>query len=69
MPRFLNISATYIRELIRAGKSIKYLVLLSVEEEITNYGILKKFRRNNPELDNLQQSTARESSCIAAIEK
>ena len=38
----LEISATYIRELIRAGKSIKHLVPQAVEEEITNYGFFKK---------------------------
>lgn len=38
----LSISATYIRKLLERGKSIKYLVPPSVEEEITNYGHFKK---------------------------
>lgn len=41
----LEISATYIRELIKAGKSIKHLVPKAVEEEITNYGFFKKFQK------------------------
>lgn len=41
----LEISATYIRELAQSGKSIKYLVPSSVEEEITNYGFFKKIHK------------------------
>jgi nicotinate-nucleotide adenylyltransferase len=41
----LEISATHIRELIRAGKSIKYLLSPAVEEEITNYGFFKKAQK------------------------
>lgn len=39
---FLEISATHIRELIRLGKSIKYLVPPKVEEEILSSGIFRK---------------------------
>lgn len=38
----LEISATYIRELLRDGKSIKYLVPPSVEEEIRGFNFFKK---------------------------
>jgi len=38
----LEISATYIRELLKAGKSIKYLVPANVEEEITAMSFYKK---------------------------
>jgi nicotinate-nucleotide adenylyltransferase len=38
----LQISATHIRELVRKGKSIKYLVPAAVEEEITSFGFFKK---------------------------
>lgn len=38
----LQISATHIRELIKAGKSIRYLVSPSIEEEILNSGFYKK---------------------------
>lgn len=38
----LEISATYIRQLIKDGKSIKYLVPPTVEEEITSYSFFKK---------------------------
>ena len=41
----LEISATHIRELIRAGKSIKYLVPPSVEEEIAASNFFKKIQR------------------------
>ncbi len=38
----LEISATHIRELIRNGKSIKYLVPEKVEEEIMAHRFFKK---------------------------
>lgn len=38
----LEISASHIRELIRSGKSIKYLVPASVEEEIANTAFFKR---------------------------
>jgi nicotinate-nucleotide adenylyltransferase len=41
----LEISATYIRDLIKAGKSIKYLVPQAVEEEITSYSFFKKHQK------------------------
>jgi nicotinate-nucleotide adenylyltransferase len=41
----LEISATYIRELIKAGKSIKYLVPPLVEEEILASGLFKKIQK------------------------
>jgi nicotinate-nucleotide adenylyltransferase len=41
----LEISATYIRELAKSGKSIKYLVPPAVEEEITAYGFFKKLQK------------------------
>ena len=41
----LEISATHIRELIKGGKSIKYLVPPSVEEEISSYGFFKKLQK------------------------
>jgi nicotinate-nucleotide adenylyltransferase len=41
----LEISATHIRELIRNGKSIKYLVPPSVEEEINASGLYKKIQK------------------------
>lgn len=40
----LEISSTHIRELIRSGKSFKYLVPANVEEEIIRSGIFKKSR-------------------------
>ena len=41
----LHISATYIRELIKSGKSIKYLVPPSVEEEINAGSYFKKLQK------------------------
>jgi nicotinate-nucleotide adenylyltransferase len=41
----LEISATHIRELLRTGKSIKYLVPPSVEEEIAAGNFFKKIQR------------------------
>ena len=41
----LEISATHIRELIREGKSIRYLVPPSVEEEILASGLYKKTQK------------------------
>jgi nicotinate-nucleotide adenylyltransferase len=41
----LEISATYIRELIKSGKSIKYLVPPLVEEEISSFHFFKKTHR------------------------
>ena len=41
----LEISATHIRELIRSGKSIKFLVPPSVEEEILASGLYKKIQK------------------------
>lgn len=38
----LEISATYIRELVKQGKSIKHLVPPAVEEEISTYSFFKK---------------------------
>jgi nicotinate-nucleotide adenylyltransferase len=38
----LEISATHIRQLIKEGKSIKYLVPPVVEEEILASGLFKK---------------------------
>jgi nicotinate-nucleotide adenylyltransferase len=38
----LEISSTHIRELVRAGKSIKYLVPSNIEEEILASGFFKK---------------------------
>lgn len=38
----LEISATHIREIIRSGKSVKYLVPPTVEEEILASGFFKK---------------------------
>lgn len=38
----LQISATHIRELVKAGKSIKYLVPSVIEEEILSSGFYKK---------------------------
>lgn len=41
----LEISSTHIRNLIKSGKSIKYLVPASVEEEIMASGLFKKPHR------------------------
>ena len=41
----LEISSTHIRELIRSGKSIKYMVPPGVEEEILASGFFKKLQR------------------------
>lgn len=41
----LQISATHIRDLIRAGRSIRYLVPSEVEEEILASGFYKKHQR------------------------
>jgi nicotinate-nucleotide adenylyltransferase len=41
----LEISSTYIRELLKKGKSIKYLVPPSVEEEILAGGMYKKSQK------------------------
>ena len=41
----LDISATHIRELVRSGKSIKYLVPPKVEEEILSSGIFRKHQK------------------------
>jgi nicotinate-nucleotide adenylyltransferase len=41
----LEISSTYIRELIKSQKSIKYLVPSGVEEEILASGFFKKHHR------------------------
>jgi nicotinate-nucleotide adenylyltransferase len=41
----LEISATYIRELIKSGKSIKYLVPPGVEEEISSFSFFKKAQK------------------------
>jgi nicotinate-nucleotide adenylyltransferase len=41
----LEISATYIRNLVQAGKSIKHLVPPIVEEEITDSGFFKKLQK------------------------
>lgn len=41
----IEISATYIRDLIKKGKSIKYLVPSVVEEEILASGLFKKVQK------------------------
>ena len=51
----LQISATHIRELIKSGKSKKYLVPPIVEDEITKSGYYKTPIRNNPATDTQQQ--------------
>jgi nicotinate-nucleotide adenylyltransferase len=43
----LEISATYIRELVKKGKSIKYLVPESVEEEILSASYYKRSNQNS----------------------
>lgn len=43
----LEISATHIRQLIKEGKSIRYLVTPEVEREIENGGYFKKGLRDN----------------------
>ena len=47
----LQISATHIRELVKHGKSIRYLVPQEVEEEIRTNGFFKKLKGNNPTED------------------
>jgi len=44
----IEISSTRIREMIRQGKSIRYLVPDSVMEEITNYGYYKRISSEEP---------------------
>jgi nicotinate-nucleotide adenylyltransferase len=51
----IEISATHIRELIRSGKSVKYLVPATVEEEIAASGLFRKPKKNNQAKDNRQQ--------------
>jgi nicotinate-nucleotide adenylyltransferase len=51
----LEISATHIRNLVASGKSIKYLVPASVEEEIAAGGYFKKTQKNNQATGNRQQ--------------
>ena len=51
----LEISATHIRELIKEGKSIKYLVPPVVEEEISAGGYFKKFQKNTQAKGRQQQ--------------
>ena len=51
----LEISATHIRELIKNGKSIKYLVPPIVEEEIAAGGYFRKFQKSNPTKGRQQQ--------------
>jgi len=41
----LEISATYIRGLVKSGKSIKHLVPPAVEEEIATYGFFKRVQK------------------------
>jgi len=41
----LEISSTHIRELIKMGKSVKYLVPSSIEEEILSSGFFNKIQR------------------------
>lgn len=41
----LEISATYIRELLKQGKSVRYLVPRSVEEEITAFRFFQKLQK------------------------
>lgn len=51
----LEISATHIREMIKSGKSIRYLVPPGVEEEIHACGFFKKIRKNSQGKDKQQQ--------------
>ena len=51
----LQISATHIREMIKTGKSIKYLVPQAVEEEISKSGYYKKPTKSNPATGRPQQ--------------
>ena len=51
----LQISATHIRELVKNGKSVKYLVPPAVEEEISKSGYYKKPIKNNPAAGRQQQ--------------
>ena len=51
----LQISATHIRELVKNGKSIKYLVPPVVEEEIIKGGYYKKTTKSNPATGRQQQ--------------
>lgn len=41
----LEVSSTLIRQLIKSGKSIKYLVPASIEQEILATGFFKKFQK------------------------
>jgi nicotinate-nucleotide adenylyltransferase len=51
----LEISATYIRNLIITGKSIKYLVPSLVEAEIKELGYYKNIKKNNLKEDKPKQ--------------
>jgi len=43
----LEISATYIRDLLKKGKSITYLVPQTIEDEILSLGFFKKSKHNS----------------------